>query len=191
MPHFSTKDRKESDGGTTLAALFENPGSYTYDLFVRGTGEGRMIWMVEEAAENEVTVVLHYELEGDIFDTTISGRKESVKNELLTTPAHPFVQIMLFPSILPFFKHVNPSTGDRFTFPVLEREGSVEITGKYTHAGIEGYTSTWRIDGERRYEDCVAPDLKLVLSATYYPPASTVALLWLGLGEYERTEEES
>lgn len=186
MHHDTARDRTEADGGTSAPAPFDTSGSYAYDLFIRGAGEGRMQWEVEELFDDDVAVVFQYELNKQTFDTTATGGTETVRDELLATPAYPFVTAVLFPSVLPILVDEELSIGDQFSFPVSETEGTVEITGKYTHAGIEGYTSVWKIDGERRYEDCVAPDLGLLLSATYYPPESTTAFLWLGLVTCER-----
>ena len=184
-------DRKETDGGTSAPSPFETAGSYAYDLFLHGAGEGRMSWEVTELSDDDVAVAFDYELNSQGFETTVTGGTETVRDELLATPAYPFVTAVLFSSVLPILGVEELSIGDQFSIPVPEGEGTVEITGQYTHAGIEGYTSVWRVDGERRYEDCVAPDLDLLLSATYYPPGSTVAFLWLGLVTYEQPGDET
>ncbi|WP_154019004.1 hypothetical protein [Halococcus agarilyticus] len=153
---------------------------------MRGEDEGQMDWTVATASDGKRTVTFHYERGAEAFDTTLTGTQESIETELITTPARPFLSIVLFPSVQLLIGDGEPRVGDRHTFPVAGREGTLEITGTGTHLGIEGYTSVWKVDGERRYEDCVALDLGLVLSATYYSSGDTAAFLQAELVKYER-----
>jgi len=145
-----------------------------------------MGWTVEKATDDKRRVTFHYELGEQTLDRTLTGGTETIEEELLATPARPFVAIVLFPSVLLLDENEALQVGDRRSFPVAGREGVLEITGTDTRLGIEGYTSVWEVDGQRRYEDCIALDPEIVLNATYYSAEDTEALLRVELVEYER-----
>lgn len=166
-----------------LAALCDRSGTCVYEVFLRGHGTGRLIWNVSEASGEEFTVALRYELDGETFDTTVSGGAGGVTDRLLATPARPFLLVAFSPSALLLADGDTLSVGDRLYVSRGEETGSAEITSTFAHAGTECYTAAWRHGDELRQTNCVAPDAPLVFRADYYERGDTDPLLGVVLVE--------
>ncbi|WP_195156047.1 hypothetical protein [Halococcus agarilyticus] len=170
---------------------FTRPGRYTYSIYRRGFGEGRMGWSVTRTSDTEVAVGFHYELGAEVIQETLTGTPENVTDELLHTSAEPFLRTAFYPSITPFSEEGDLTVGDRLALPSERGEASVEITGTVVHGDMECFSSTWRFDDVTRYRDYVSPETGLVFSAISYPSEGGEPLLTITLVEDRSTIESS
>jgi hypothetical protein len=153
--------------GTWSVLDFDQPATYTYDIFVEGDGEGSLVWDVQSVDGDTITVRTVYELGGERFESTITGTRETVQSQLYTNPAGVLLlTTMLTPSA--WYADRELEVGSGWSYQTPEGSSSFEVTGVDTHAGVDCFASEMRVDGTVLYEGCFSPDLGLAPYTAYY-----------------------
>ena len=146
---------------------FDRPGTYTFDVFVEGEGEGSLVWDVEELSENEMTATVTYDVGDTRFEQTVTGDSDAVFGELLYTPAG---ALLLTTTMTPgsWYGDRDLSVGDGWSYQTSEGSGSFEVTGTDSVGGIACYTTEMIVDGTTLHEACIAPDHGIAPHSAYY-----------------------
>ena len=161
-------DASGDEGAYWAPFEFDRPATYTYDIYVADEGEGTLVWDVQEVTGEEVTVRVEYELGGESFESTTTGDRETVRSQLLMTPAGPFVLTTLLAPTMAFYEGEELAVGNRWAYASDEGSLSFEVTGTDTVAGVDCYTTEMRQNETVVHESCIAPDLGLAPRVAYY-----------------------
>lgn len=163
---------------------FEEPATYTYDVFVEGDGEGQLIWDVQSVDGDTITVRTVYELGGERFESTVTGTRETVQSQLYTNPAGILLLTTMFtPSA--WYAGQELAVGSGWSYQTGEGSASFEVTGVDTRAGVDCFASEMRVDGTVLYEGCFSPDLGLAPYTAYYNEDGSISMEMV-LVSYER-----
>ncbi len=146
---------------------FDQPATYTYDIFVEGEGEGSLVWDVQSVDGDTITVRTVYDLGGERFESTVTGTRETVQSQLYANPAGILLLTTMFtPSA--WYAGQELEVGSGWSYQTAEGSASFEVTGVDTYAGVDCFASEMQVDGTVLYEGCFSPDLGLAPYTAYY-----------------------
>ncbi|MCT9097214.1 hypothetical protein [Haloarchaeobius sp. HME9146] len=146
---------------------FDEPATYTYDVYMEGEGEGELIWDVQSVDGDTVTVRMVYDVAGERFDSTITGTKETVQSQLYTNPAGILLVTTMFTPAT-WYAGQDLSEGTKWSYTTQDGSASFAVTGTNTYANVECYTSEMTVDQQVLHEGCFAPQLGLAPYTAYY-----------------------
>lgn len=164
----SGDDSSSADDVAWQAFEFDHPATYTYDTFMSGDGEGTLVWEVTEVNGDEVTVSVDYQAGETSYQSTVSGTKDTVRGQLMMSPAGSFLIVSIFSPTLAYYEDQTLEVGQGWSYSTQEGSASFEITGKDTYAGIDCYASEMKVDGNLLHEGCFSSDLALATYTAYY-----------------------
>lgn len=162
-----------SDGTTGESAVweplnFDQPATYTYDIFFEGQGEGQMVWEVTETSADGATVSVHVELGDTTYDSTVSGNKNDIRGQLMASPAGQFFLLGLFSPTVGYYEGQELSVGNQWSYSTQEGSASFTITGTQSYAGVECHASEMTVDGSVVHEGCFSGDIGMMPYTAYY-----------------------
>ncbi|WP_323676613.1 hypothetical protein [Halorubellus sp. PRR65] len=170
-----TSDSTDAASGEWEPFAFETPARYEYEVFMEGDGEGTIVWDVESVDDGEYTVTLVYEMNGERYETTATGTKDTVVQQFYTNPGGAvLVTTMSQPSA--WYEGRDLSTGTKWSYSTPQGSASFAVTGTDTIAGVDCWTSEMRVNGSVFHEACFSPDLGLAPYAAYYGEDGTLEM---------------
>lgn len=165
---------------------FTEPATYTFELRSEDEPEpGTLVWDVTEVDGDTVTVAMTFEMAGQRTETTVAGDRETVRSQLLTTPAGPFLVATWFSPTVGYYEDRELAVGEQWSYSTPQGSASFAVTGRETMAGVECFRSEMRVNESVVYEGCFASDLGLAPYTAYYGEDGTPVLV-VELVAYER-----
>jgi hypothetical protein len=178
-----------SDGGSDVAGewepfRFDQPARYEYEVYMDGEGNGTIVWDVTSVNDGEYTVEMVYEMNGERYETTATGTKDTVIQQFYTNPGGiVLVTTMYQPAV--WYEGRDLSTGTKWSSSTPQGSASFAVTGPDTIGGVDCVASEMRINGSVFHEACFSPDLGLAPFAAYYGEDGTLEMS-LTLVSFER-----
>lgn len=170
--------------GTWDLLEFDQAATYTYDIFMEDQGHGTLVFDVQSVEGDSVTVRTVYDLDGDHYESTISGTRDMVQSQLYTNPAGAILLVTMFTPAT-WYADQRLEVGSGWSYQTQDGSASFDVTGVETYAGVDCYRSEMRVDGEMLYEGCFSPDLGLAPYTAYYNDDGSLAME-MELVSYER-----
>lgn len=164
------------DSGQWEPLQFDQEATYTYDVFLEGQGEGRLVWEVVDTSGEGATVSVHYELGETTYDATISGTRDDIRGQLAASPAGQFFLLGVFSPTLGYYENRELAVGNSWSVTTQDGSASFEVTSKDSYAGVECFASEMRVDGTLAHEGCFSPDVGLMPYTAYYDDTGTLQL---------------
>ncbi|WP_435364257.1 hypothetical protein [Haloarchaeobius sp. DYHT-AS-18] len=146
---------------------FDEPATYTYDVYMEGEGEGQLIWDIQSVDGDTVTVRMVYDVGDERYESTVSGTKETVQSQLYTNPAGILLVTTMFTPAT-WYAGQDLSEGTKWSYTTQDGSASFAVTGTSTYADVECYTSEMTVDQQVLHEGCFAPQLGLAPYTAYY-----------------------
>lgn len=147
---------------------FDHPVKYSYDTYMKGDGEGTLTWEVTEVDGDEVTVAVDYQTSETSYQSTVSGSKDTVRGQLMMSPAGAFMIVAIFSPTLGYYEGQPLEVGTGWSYTTDEGSASFKITGTDSYGGVDCYVSEMTVDGTLLHKGCFSPDLALAASSVYY-----------------------
>lgn len=146
---------------------FDQPGTYTYDVFLEGEGEGRVVWDVTSVSDDQFTVKVNYDVGDTQFESEVTGSRETIHQQLMMSPAG---SLMVLTVISPatWYDGRELEVGNGWSYQTNEGTGSFEITGTKTIGGVSCFTSEMTVNGTIMHEGCFSPDHGLAPHSAFY-----------------------
>lgn len=163
---------------------FDQPARYEYEVFMEGDGTGSIVWDVQSVSDGEYTVQLIYEMDGERFETTATGTKDTVVQQFYANPGG-ILLVTTMSQPAAWYEGRELSTGTKWSYTTPQGSASFAVTGTDTVAGVDCWTSEMRINGSVYHEACFSPDLGLAPYAAYYGEDGTLEMS-LTLVAYEK-----
>lgn len=165
---------------------FSEPARYTFELrSEEEPGVGTLVWDVTAIDGDAVTVTMTYEMGETRTETTVSGDSETVRSQLMMTPAGPFLIASWFSPMAGYYEDRELAVGEEWSYSTPRGSASFAVTGTETMAGVECYRSEMQVNGSVVYEGCFAPDLGVAPYTAYHDEDGT-RVLAVELVAYER-----
>jgi hypothetical protein len=149
------------------ALEFDRPATYTYEVFLEDEGEGTLVWDVRDVSGDRVTVHLDYDVGETQYQSTVTGTKESVRQQTMMTPAGALLMLTVY-TPMAWYQGQDLTVGNEWTYAGQEGTMRFAVTGQDTYAGVQCFATEVTIDGETRHEACVSPDLGLTPYSAWY-----------------------
>lgn len=183
----SDGDSADASGDRTWEFMdFSEPARYVFELRSEDEPEpGTLVWDVTEIDGDTVTVHMTFEMGDKSTESTVTGDPETVRNQLLVTPAASFLVATWFSPSVSYYEDRALEVGEKWSYSTGEGSASFAVTGTETMAGVECYRSEMKVDGSIVYEGCFAPELGLAPYTGYYDEDGTQTLA-VELVEYEQ-----
>ncbi|MFD1645620.1 hypothetical protein [Haloarchaeobius litoreus] len=163
---------------------FDQPATYTYDIYVEEEGSGTLVWDVQEVDGDTITIRTVYELGEERYESTVTGTKETVQSQLYANPAGILLLTTMFtPSA--WYGGQELEVGSGWSYQTQEGSASFEVTGVQTYAGVDCFYSEMIVDGTTLHEGCFSPDLGLAPYTAYYNEDGSLSMS-MELVSYER-----
>ena len=161
--------------GTYQPFAFDQPGTWEYDVFVDGSGEGTMTIDITKAAEDQIAATVTYDVGGQVQETTVSGAPETIQQQLLRSGAGAAVFTTMATSGAAFTGQ-QLSAGTEWSYSQDGQTVSYEVTGTDSYAGQQCYATEVRSNDALAFENCVAPDMGLALYSAAYDVDGNVVM---------------
>ncbi|WP_267640052.1 hypothetical protein [Haloarchaeobius amylolyticus] len=154
---------------------FDEPATYTYDVYMEGEGDGQLVWDVQSVDGDTVTVRMVYDVAGERFESTVTGTKETVQSQLYTNPAGILLVTTMFTPAT-WYAGQDLSEGTKWSYTTQDGSASFAVTGTDTYANVECYASEMTVDGQVLHAGCFAPQLGLAPYSAYYNEDGTLSM---------------
>lgn len=161
-------DEEETEEGTedgTAEASTWDPYNFDKEVhykysFSLEDDSGTLNWDVTSVSGDQVTIETEIILEGGTtYSNEFSGDKDSVRDKLMTSPSGSFIATSLYSPMVTKFAEGELTEGNIWEVTTPQQTVKVEITGKETYSGIEGYVGQVKVDGVVVFESTIAKDL--------------------------------
>lgn len=146
---------------------FETPARYEYDVYIEGEGEGSLVWDVQSVSDGEYTVQLLYEMDGERFETTATGTKETVMGQLYSNPGAVVLMTTMYQPAS-WYQGRELSAGTQWSYSTPQGSASFAITGQDSIGDVDCWTSEMQINSTVVHDGCFSPALGLAPQAAWY-----------------------
>lgn len=170
----------DGTGGDTVSGQwepfnFDTPATYEFAVFMEGEGDGTIIWDVQSVTDDEYTVRMVYEMDGERMETTATGTKDTVMSQFYSNPGGIILMTTMFTPAA-WYQNRDLSTGTQWSYSTPQGSASFAITGTDTFAGIDCSRSEMRVNSSVVHEGCFAPGLGLAPYAAWYDEEGTLEM---------------
>ncbi len=148
-----------SEASTWDPYNFDKEVHYKYSFSLEDDS-GILNWDVTSVSGDQVTIETEVNIEGGTtYTNSFSGDKDSVRDKLMTSPSGSFIATSLYSPMVTKFAEGELTEGNIWEVTTPQQTVKIEITGKETYSGIEGYVGQVKIDGVVVFESTIAKDL--------------------------------